>query len=135
MEWSMNDHVKDSKKSPIYQFQLLVTRIFIMRITTTFSKLSFGTWWLSVVIYFIKVKEKYTLRKPPSTITKSFKHCNIWAFFVVVKHDPFFSIQFLHSCEIPRSHCLRHKFFDNVVSQTLNMKGIFSNNSKNMPCF
>jgi hypothetical protein len=27
LEWSMDDHMKDSKKSPIYQFQLLVIGI------------------------------------------------------------------------------------------------------------
>jgi hypothetical protein len=27
LEWSMDDHTKDSKKSPIYQFQLFVTEI------------------------------------------------------------------------------------------------------------
>jgi len=27
LEWSMDDHTKDSQKSPIYQFQLFVARI------------------------------------------------------------------------------------------------------------
>jgi len=27
LEWSMEDHTKDSKKSPMYQFQLLINEI------------------------------------------------------------------------------------------------------------
>jgi hypothetical protein len=27
LEWSMNNYMKNSKQSPVYQFQLLITRI------------------------------------------------------------------------------------------------------------
>jgi hypothetical protein len=29
LEWSMDDHTKDSKKSPIYQFWLFITEFFL----------------------------------------------------------------------------------------------------------
>ncbi len=32
LEWTMDDHTKDSKKSPIYQFQLFVIRINLLKI-------------------------------------------------------------------------------------------------------
>jgi hypothetical protein len=56
----MDDHTKDSKKSPIYQFQLFVIRLNLLKITRKKFNPQNSTISLAITIFFCTYTQAYS---------------------------------------------------------------------------